>query len=212
MPKLNHDLFAQAEVKNDAQEYATLEPGNYLSVIQAVRTKWTDSYGTEWTSGTGENQKTYVKLILDIAEGECAGKFSSEYYSGDERDFMHCLYANFSEKAYPMLKTLFAALDEANHGFDSRAAFEADRFDLFIGKQLRVQWRGEEYTKEGEAHISVRPARALLKEQDPKPRVRLQNSNKTELYEDWKERTKYANARSSSVVTPAQQYDDVPFS
>jgi len=205
MPVFNHDKFEEAaESKGAGQERRDMVPGCYMCRVQAIRTEWTDSRGTRWTSA----DKSYVKVILDVDEGECAGKFSDEYWDGEEKDYGHTLYMSWTDRALGMLKHTFAAFDEANPGFDSRAAFEADKWEQFVGRRLRVSWDGREYTgRDGSTKCSVRPNRAITSDESPRPRVELQSGG-YEPYEDWLGRTSYANARTSAP----QPYDDVPFS
>ena len=205
MPKLN-DFDQVEEAKISDGERRNLEPGAYMCRIQAVRTQWTDSRGNTWTS----DDKSYVKLILDIDEGDLAGKFSDEYWEGEDRDWGHTLYMSWSERAYGILKHTFAAFGDANRGFDARAAFDADKWDLFVGKRLRVYWGGEEYERDGEVKLRVRPDRAICADEHPKPRVKTADGDRLD-YAEWKERTAYINARSSSTSSPAP-YSDVPFS
>ena len=200
MPKL--DNFDQVQ-ESTAGDFTQFDPGVYMCSIQAVRTEWTDSQGKEWTA----DDKQYVKLILDIAEGENAGRFSDDYWAGDDKDWGHTLFMSWKDTALGMLKHTFSALDEANKGFDAQAAFEADKWELFIGKKLLVVWRGEEYTgNNGMTKVRVRPDRAVTTDDNPKVTVELQDGSKC-AWEEYKAKP----AEVSTTVANDGVYTDVPF-
>lgn len=206
MPKLDMEKYTSAS-ESTSSEFVPFVPDNYMCRIQAVRTEWTDSRGTQWTS----EQKQYVKLILDIDEGDFAGRFSEDYWEGEERDWGHTLYMSWSDRAYGILKHTFVALNEANPGFDAEAAFSADRWDLFIGKRIRVSWQGEEYQYNGETRCRVKPDKAIIASENPKAKVKLPDGSK-EDYADWKERVLYANQRNQRSASTPYSTDDIPFS
>lgn len=198
MPKLNDD-FTEAK-ESTAGESRRLVPGVYMSRVQAVRTEWTDARGNHWDSDT----KQYVKLILDIDAGEFADYFSDEYWAGESKDWGHTLYMSWTPRALGMLKHTFAAFDEANKGFDSRAAFEADKWDLFIGKKLLVHWSGEEYeANTGEVKLRVRPDRAQTDADSHSAKVKKLDG----------QRVDYADYVAPSEAPAGEPYDGeaIPF-
>ncbi|MBQ9020614.1 MAG: hypothetical protein IJ113_01165 [Eggerthellaceae bacterium] len=198
MPKLGDSYTNATESKGG--ERKRLEPGVYMSRVQAVRTSGTDARGNAWDS----DGKQYVKLILDIDDGEFAGNFSDEYWQGEERDWGHTLYMSFKESAYGMLKHTFNAFNEANGGFDAQAAFEADKWDMFIGKKLLVHWAGEEYeANNGETRVRVRPDRALTSDDNQRAKVKLLDGKRVD----------YAEYSQPEQSAPSAPYSDenVPF-
>jgi len=194
MPKLDKTFDDVQE--SGAGEFVQFDPGVYMCRIQAVRTNWVDGRGQMWTS----DQKSYVKLIVDVDEGEHAGRFSDEYWASEEKDWGHTLYMSWTERALGMLKHTFAAMDEANPGFDAKAAFEADAWDKFVGKRILVVWRGEEYTaNNGTVRVRTRPDRAVTASDKPKVTVELPGGEKVP-WDDYKARP---------VEQAAQDADDV---
>lgn len=139
MPKINMDEYNAAEVSTGGGDYQRMGAGGYVVRCQAVRTKGTD-YGrtVDFIS-----EKQYVKLIYDIAEGGLAGKFSDDYWAGEEKDWGHQFYLSW--KNMGALKNAIQCLDESNPGFDAMAAFQADNWDMFIGKQFGIVVGEEEY-------------------------------------------------------------------
>ena len=177
MPKLNDD-FANAQ-ESSAGEFKTLQPGVYMCRIQAVRTEGENSSGP-WTS----EEKQYVKLVLDIADGEFAEYFSDEYWHGEDKDWGHSMYMSWKSTAYGMLKHTFKSFDESNAGFDSQAAFEADKWEMFTDKLLLVQWNGEEYeSNTGDVRLRVRPDRAVTDSDNVKVKVTKLDGTKVDADE-----------------------------
>ena len=199
MPKLDSSFNETQE--STGGDVRRLMPGIYMSRVQAVRTEWTDSRGDHWTS----DEKQYVKLILDIDAGEFTGYFTDDYWQGEQKDWGHTLYMSWSPRALGMLKHTFSAFDEANKGFDSRAAFEADKWELFIGKRVLVHWGGEEYeSNTGAVRLRVRPDRAVTESDNARAKV-LQLDNKRVDYAD------YLPPEQSTSSSPKELYDGVPF-
>ena len=129
MPKINHEEY-DAATPSGGGDFQRMGAGGYECIIQAVRTD------------AAETRK-YVKLIFDIAEGELAGKFSDDYWAGEDKDWGHQFYLSW--KNWGALKNVLQCLSESNPGFDAEAAFEADRWELFIDKKLGIVFGEEEY-------------------------------------------------------------------
>lgn len=202
MPKLD-STFEEAQESTVGSGYEPMEPGAYMCRVQAVRTQGTDARGATWTA----SGKQYVVLILDVDEGEHAGKFSDEYWAGEDKDYGHRLYMSWKPSAMGMLKHTFAAFEDANAGFDARAAFEADRWELFVGRRLRVQWNAREYeSNRGELRYSVRPDRALTATDKPRTVIELLGGEKADFAE-----YKALRAAASAAAPAAAYGDDIPF-
>lgn len=139
MPKIDMNEYEAATVSMGG-EYQRMTAGGYVCRIQAVRTKGTDYYGNEIDYATA---KQYVKLIWDVAEGEFAGKFSDDYWAGEDKDYGHQLYLSW--KNLGALKGNITAIEESNPGFDAMAALNADKWELFVGKLVGIVLGEEEY-------------------------------------------------------------------
>lgn len=136
----NIDMGAYEEATASTGEFTRMPAGGYVCRIQAVRTEGTDYSGRRIDY---INDKSYVKLIWDVAEGEFAGKFSDDYWSGEDKDYGHQFYMSWSNLG--ALKNTIQCLDESNPGFDPMAAFQADNWGLFVGKMMGLVLGEEEY-------------------------------------------------------------------
>lgn len=138
MPVIDNNAYAEAQASTG--ETAKMPAGGYVVRIQAVRTQGED-YNHRPIDYVAEKQ--YVKLIYDIAEGDFAGKYSDDYWAGEDKDYGHQIFMSW--KNLGVLKNTISCLDESNPGFDSKAAFDADKWMLFIGKYLGIVLGEEEY-------------------------------------------------------------------
>lgn len=139
MPKINMRDYEEATASTG--DYQRMGAGGYVAQIQAVRTDGPASCGKGRIDYV--NSKEYVKLIYDIAEGDFAGRFSDDYWSGEDKDYGHQIFLSW--KNMGAFKGNIQALDESNPGFDALAAFQADRWELFIGKKVGIVLGEEEY-------------------------------------------------------------------
>ena len=139
MPKIDKNEYAAAETVGG--EFKRMPAGGYVCAIQAVRTDGKDGYGRAIDY---VQEKMYVKLIFDVIEGEYAGYYSDDYWATPERDYGHQFFLSW--KNLGALKNAITCLDESNPGFDAMAAFEADQWELFIGKKMGLVIGEEEYT------------------------------------------------------------------
>lgn len=138
MPKIDMNAYQAATANNG--EFERMPAGGYVCAIQAVRTSGT-GYGNKTIDYIAEKQ--YVKLIWDIIEGDYAGRYSDDYWSGEDKDYGHQFYMSW--KNLGAFKAVIQALEESNPGFDAMAAFEADNWQLFIGKKIGLVIGEEEY-------------------------------------------------------------------
>ena len=139
MVQINHEKYDAAQAYS-GDDFPRMPAGGYVARIQAVRTSGKDTKGNTIDY---INDKQYVKLIYDIAEGEFAGRYSDEYWAGEDRDYGHCIYLSWKNEG--ALKGNINSLDESNPGFDALAALEADKWELFIGKLVGIVLAEEEY-------------------------------------------------------------------
>lgn len=148
MPKIDMNEYNAAQVSDDSFE--RMPAGGYVCKIQAVRTSGVDGYNrlVDYVK-----DKQYVVLIYDIAEGDFAGKYSDDYWKDPARDYGHRFYLSW--KNLGMLKGAITCLEESNPGFDAMAAFEADKWDLFVGKNIGFVIGEEEY-RANDGSVKVR--------------------------------------------------------
>ena len=200
MPKLDEAYEKAAE--SGTGGFKAMEPGRYMCRITEVQTEWTKADGTVQRA----EERKCVRLLLDVAEGEHEGEFSREFYDGKE--WARCVYLSWSDNALGMLKHSFKALDEANPGFDSRAAFEADQWGMFKLRKVLVGFNGSERTNtRGYVNVNARPDRMLCQDDRWEPKVELERGGTV----DWAD---YADVRDQPQrVANASAYDDsgVPF-
>lgn len=201
MPKLDSKAYDEASAMTG--EFKKMGAGGYVCAIQAVRTSGKDSYGRVIDY---VNDKEYVKLIFDVIEGEFAGNYSTDYWTGEDKDFGHQFFLSW--KNYGALKNVLQSLDESNPGFDSRAAFEADKWELFIGKKIGLVFGEEEYRgNDGsvKTRLTLPRAKSVQDIHDGKYRVPAKKT-----LDGGSESTQAAAAGQGEQV-PASVYDDVPF-
>lgn len=143
MPKIDRAEYNQAEAKQGGgNSFAQMEPGVYELYIQAIRTEWDTKNGH--TDGIA---KQCVKVVYDVASGQFEKNFTDAYFvdwegkPNPELDYRHSCFLSW--KNLPYLKGRLQALDAANPGFDALAAFEADRWDMFVGKRFWAVLDGE---------------------------------------------------------------------
>lgn len=202
MPKINMQDYENAEVRTGG-EFQKMPAGGYIATIQAVRTDGPASYGKGRVDYV--NSKQYVKLIYDIAEGEFAGKFSDDYWAGEDKDYGHCIYLSW--KNMGAFKGNIQALDASNPGFDALAAFEADNWMMFIGKKVGIVVGEEEYrANNGEIRTklglpSMRPVQAIREGKFKVPPLKKLKEDDSQGY----------FSEPKADTGSADPYDDIPF-
>ena len=156
MPKIDFSLYDKTDAIEAGSGGDRLPAGGYVAQIQAVRTEWENSRGELCTA----EEKEYVKLIFDIVEGDHKGIFRNDA-NDPSRDWKHwaCLSwknINTDTRRMGMLKGTLTAFTNSNAGFDAPAAFSADRWDLFVGKQIGLVIGEEEYeNREGDVAVKT---------------------------------------------------------
>lgn len=115
---------------NDAQasgEFTRLPAGGYIIKITKVQ---------------DEDQKKYLSIVYDIAEGPEAGRYRNETA---DNDFRHSFIRSYKEKALGMFKAFILAVDGANGtNFNDRIEKGFPENEL-VGKILGVLFGYEEY-------------------------------------------------------------------
>ena len=125
MPNINLDNVKAIDVTAD---YKRLSPGGY--VVKIVDIQPEDEHQRFW-------------IVFDIAEGDDAGFYASEY--GIKNPWTHRVLVSYKDTALGVLKGRFNLLASCNPGFDPEAAFRADAWDLFNGKLFGLIVGAEEY-------------------------------------------------------------------
>ena len=139
MALVNESDYRQAEAAT-GDSRPRMGAGGYVCQVQAIRT-----FGEDFNHNPVNyvKDKKYVKVIYDVVEGEHAGRYSDEYFSGVDKDYAHSFYLSWKNLNY--LKANCQAFDESNAGFDSFAALNAEQWTLFVGKQIGLVFGEEEY-------------------------------------------------------------------
>ena len=90
--------------------------------------------------------KEYVRMEIDIAEGDFADHFAERGWSG------RYWYASYKETALGMFKSMFLRFEESNPGWK----FNGDEHDAgqFRGQIVGIVLREEEYEQNGEVKCS----------------------------------------------------------
>ena len=136
----------------------SLDPGGYVCEI---------------TSATDVPEKEYVKVLIEIAEGDRKGYFGA---SG-AWDSSHSLYFSYKDSALSMLLGRLDAITASNPGFDARAAFEGGHEELLVGKLVGVEFREEEYYNKNDDEFEIgrpRPDRLVPADDVRQGRVKAQ--------------------------------------
>ena len=139
MPKIiDNPEYQNAEEASGGGNFSQMLPGLYKLRIMAIRTEGTDFNGKKVDYVA---DKQYVKLVYDVAEGEFAGKYSDEYWAGEDKDYGHCDY--LSLKNFGFLKHMLSVISACNPGFDAEVVFDADNWAQFIGREFWAVLDGE---------------------------------------------------------------------
>lgn len=210
MPKIDFSLYDQVEAIEAGSNSDRLPAGGYIAQIQAVRTEWENSRGELCLA----EEKEYVKLIFDIVEGDHKGIFRND--AGDpSRDWKHwaCLSwknVNTNEQRMGMFKGTITAFTNSNAGFDAMAAFTADRWDLFVGKQIGLVIGEEEYeNREGE--IAIKSSLPNFKSVQDIRDGKFKKPQLKKLKAEDKVRPVEPAPVNDYYSTPTTNSDDVPF-
>lgn len=90
-------------------------------------------------------QREYVEVVFDIAEGEHAGYYSDDW--GKAHPYAHHFFMSYKDSALGMLKGRLEAIADSNPGFDPFAAWDAGRLDIFVNRIVGINLQEEEYER-----------------------------------------------------------------
>lgn len=94
-------------------------------------------------------QREYVEVVFDIAEGPKAGYYSDDW--GKQHPYAHHFFMSYKDTALGMLKGRLEAIQKSNPGFDPFAAWDAGRLDMFNNRIVGINLQEEEYeTRSGD--------------------------------------------------------------
>lgn len=134
--------------------------------------------------------KQYIRLEIDIAEGDFAGYFEERGWNG------RYYYGSYKESALGLFKSMFLRYEESNPGWK----FDGDEHNAaqFRGRLVGIVLREEEYEKDGEVKCSQRIGK-LVAAQD------VRNGSAKPMNK------KLLNSGGSPSPTAGGPYDDIPF-
>lgn len=214
MPAFNNYNNVQG---NFSEGFKQLEPGGYVVRVQAVRTEWTER---DYQSGLDRDCSTRndaaVMLVFDIADGEFAGEYSKEYFCNadgtpkQEQDWRHRFPLYWGDlnntKDAERTKYMLDCFTASNPGFDALAAFEADKWQLFVGKLFGVVLNGTVRTNErGYDQWNLRTSTKPYTVDD------IRNGNHAEPRITDKRTQVAAQPSTTAAAAAPSYYDDIPF-
>ena len=188
-------------------DFPRLEPGAYACAITEV-----EDFPT----------KEYLRVLVDIVQGERANYFADDFYR--DKPFAHSIIMSYKESAMPMLKGRLHVISDCNPGFDAEAALNAGKEQMLVGKAVGVVFREEEYfnKKTGEFEMgSPRPDRLCRldeiddpKNASPKPRTLNDSQKRAALARAGEDPDEWLRAKrlGAQGVKSVNVYDDdIPF-
>lgn len=182
---------AYKEAEASTGDFKRLPEGGYVIRITAVEDK---------------DDKEYLNIIYDIAEGEYKDFYSDEW--GKAHPFAHNFVRSYKESAFGMFKGFLRALDETNGTkFDEQAAKGLPEQQL-VGKLVGVVIGSEEYeTNRGEVKTRLRVASVMSAERIRKGEFKVPELKKLE------NQSSFSSAVSSGTPAGFDKIDDkdIPF-
>lgn len=151
MPKIDMEEYNAADAGGFG--FKQLVPGAYVCIIQAVRLQYEEM---DWelherVLRSVDTDKSVLQ-VFDIAEGEFCGEFSRDFYMGADgnldtrKDFLHSVKYDWSDIS--AFKKFNQVLEDSNPGFSVMAAFQADKWSMYVGKKFGIVLNGTVTTNE----------------------------------------------------------------
>lgn len=103
------------------------------------------AYVARITDAVDFEQKEYVEVVFDIAEGPHAGFYSDDW--GKAHPYAHHFFMSYKDSALGMLKGRLDAITASNPGFAADAAWNAGRLDMFVNRVVGINLQEEEYER-----------------------------------------------------------------
>lgn len=150
-----------------AGDYETLEVGAYKCIIKKVEEL------------KANNDKTFLKISFDIAEGKYK-EFYKRKYQSDTRDpkvwsgIWNVFVLDYNENTSKYFKGLVTCLEASNKGFK----FDFEKPELAKDMKIGIVFRDEEFESfDGQILTSAKPFRACVYEKTEEAKI----PNKKEL-------------------------------
>lgn len=227
MPQFSN--YDQTEAKFDTA-FKQPTPGAYALRILAVRTEWEEyDFNTGLRNQCSTANDAAVLFIYDITGGEFDGEYSRDFYLKDgepdpKKDFLHQYKFYWGDLNDPKdaakAKYVLDCLKASNQGFEPLAAFNADAWNLFVGKEFGAVLNGTVKTNDqGFDNWNLKPQRKIYTVQEILNGKTLNNKGEMVDLPKPKVTDKRTNVEDGSSTggaqdeqAPASVYDDdVPF-
>jgi len=171
-------------------DFETLDPGAYKCKILKVEEL------------KASNDKEYLKISFDIAEGEKADFYKKRYQADTREDkkwsgVLVIFASDFEGKTNRYLKTLITCAEASNPNFK----FDWNKPDCLVGKKVGIVFREEEFLDTfGEIKSATKPFRACVYDKTEEAKIpnRKELKNKDDIIDQ-----QFDAAASSD--------DDLPF-
>lgn len=128
-----------------AGEFAKLPAGGYVCIVKNA------------VAGMSKKNKSTLKLVIDIAEGDFKGFFKD---FPENKEFLHTIYQLIEDqngKAHPFLKGILTDFEESNAGLNIKGGMFDER--SLINKFIGVIFGIEEREYNGEIRVEAKPQR-----------------------------------------------------
>ena len=119
---------AYADAEASTGDFKKLPAGGYIARITAVEDK---------------DDKEYLSITFDIAEGEFKGFYGDDW--GKEHPYAHSFVRSYKDKALGMFKGFLKAVDESNGTNYEKQAEKGFKEQELVGKVVGVLIGYEEY-------------------------------------------------------------------
>lgn len=104
------------------------------------------AYVARITGAKDYEDKEYVELIFDIAEGEYKDYYNDDF--GNKNPWAHHIIMSYkSDNSIKFLKGRLERINESNAGFDAFAAWDSGRLDMYVNRLIGIRLENEEYQK-----------------------------------------------------------------
>lgn len=137
------------------QNYNEIKPANEMNRHIAA-----GGYIAQIIDYEDYENRQYLKLYIDIAEGDYAGFFKESYNRAKSYDVTAkwnnagIIYRSYSINALPYFKGMMTAIEDSNKGY----IFNPDNLEELKGKYVGIVYADEEYrANNGAVKVSCKP-------------------------------------------------------
>ena len=150
-----------------------------------------------------KEDREYVEVVFDIAEGPKAGYYSDDW--GKAHSYTHHFFMSYKETAQGMLKGRLESIQKSNPGFDPFAAWDANRLDMFKNRLVGVNLQEEEYeNRDGEVRTRLNVCQVVDAQLVRDGKVKVRDKKKLDG-------TTQSSAAKPSASAAGMSEEDVPF-